>query len=67
MNQPSIDELMKHVDSKYTLVVVAAKRARSFTGSLETTSAKSVKPVTRALEEIAQGKVSFERTKSGIK
>lgn len=25
MKQPSLDDLMKHVDSKYTLVVAAAK------------------------------------------
>jgi len=67
VNQPSIDELMKHVDSKYTLVVVAAKRARALTSSLESSSAKSFKPVTRALQEIAQGKITFERTKTGIK
>ncbi|MDS1029637.1 DNA-directed RNA polymerase subunit omega [Bacillota bacterium LX-D] len=67
MNKPTIDELMRYVDSKYTLVVVAAKRARSFTESPETLSAKGIKPVTRALEEIAAGKVSYERTKTGIK
>ena len=31
MNQPGLDVLMKSVDSKYTLVVVAAKRARQLT------------------------------------
>lgn len=65
MNKPTLDELAKHVDSKYTLVVVAAKRARSFTASVEAN--KGLKPVTKALEEIAMGKIGYERTKSGIK
>ena len=29
MNQPTLDELMEKVDSRYTLVVVTAKRART--------------------------------------
>ena len=66
VNKPTLDELMKNVDSKYTLVVVAAKRARSFTGN-EAANNKGIKPVTRALQEIAMGKVKYERTKSGIK
>ena len=28
MIEPKIDDLMKHVDSRYTLVILAAKRAR---------------------------------------
>ena len=68
MNKPSLDQLMSKSDSRYTLVVVAARRARELT---ETNSAlnndKSYKAVTVALHEIADGKVTFERTKTGIK
>ncbi|KKM12956.1 DNA-directed RNA polymerase subunit omega [Clostridiales bacterium PH28_bin88] len=58
---------MRKVDSKYTLVVVAAKRARLLTENGTDFPDKSVKPVTIALHEMAKGKVQFERTKSGIK
>ena len=67
MNKPIIDSLLKKINSKYTLVVVAAKRARSFTGSPEAVCSKGVKPVTRSLEEIAAGRITYEQPKSGIK
>ena len=68
MNQPTLDELMEKVDSRYTLVVVAAKRARALTerGSAKVDGAAS-KPVTAALGEIAHDKVKYKRTKIGIK
>ncbi len=68
MKQPSLDELMKHVDSKYTLVVAAAKRAREITeGMPKFIESDSYKPVSVALEEIAQNLIHYERTKTGIK
>lgn len=68
MKQPSLDVLMNHVDSKYTLVVAAAKRARELTeGSHKLVETQSYKPVSLALEEIANDKITYERTKSGIK
>ncbi|MHB9095706.1 MAG: DNA-directed RNA polymerase subunit omega [Eubacteriales bacterium] len=68
MKQPSLDVLMSHVDSKYTLVVAVAKRAREITeNGLKTAEAEAFKPVSLALEEIANDKVSWERTKTGIK
>ncbi|HOV78498.1 MAG TPA: DNA-directed RNA polymerase subunit omega [Bacillota bacterium] len=68
MNQPTLDKLMEKVDSRYTLVVVAAKRARSLTerGSARVDGAAD-KPVTAALKEIAQNKIRYKRTKIGIK
>ena len=68
MNQPTLDELMEKVDSRYTLVVVAAKRARTLTerGVARANGAAS-KPVTAALKEIAQNKVGYKRTKIGLK
>lgn len=68
MKQRSLDELMKKVDSKYTLVVVAAKRARALMEDSRIVELQhGVKPVSLALEEIAEGKVGFERTREGIK
>ena len=68
MINPSIDTLVTKVDSKYTLVVLAAKRAREIMdGSTSLVDSKSNKQVTLALEEIAQDKITYERTKSGIK
>ncbi len=68
MIQPSLDVLVDKVDSKYTLVVLAAKRARELMdGDQALCESKSNKQVTVALEEVAAGKISFERTKAGIK
>ncbi len=58
MNRPSLDELLPKVDSRYTLVVTAAKRARQITdGSAPAVATRSDKPVTIALYEILHGKV----------
>ncbi|MEG6585989.1 DNA-directed RNA polymerase subunit omega [Dendrosporobacter sp. 1207_IL3150] len=68
MIHPSLDVLVDKVDSKYTLVVLAAKRARELmSGENPTVESKSNKQVTIALEEVARGKVTYERTKTGIK
>lgn len=68
MINPSLDKLVEKVDSKYTLVVLAAKRARAIMdGQHALVESKSNKPVTVALEEVAQGKIAYERTKTGIK
>lgn len=68
MIQPSLDVLVKKVDSKYTLVVAAAKRAREIMdGDPPMVEIHSNKPVTVALQEIADGKLGYERTKAGIK
>lgn len=58
---------MQRVDSKYSLVVAAAKRARTLMDNEQEELAKGVKPVSVALEEIAQGKLVLERTREGIK
>lgn len=68
MIHPSLDSLIKKVDSKYTLVVAAAKRGRELMdGKPRLVDSRSSKPVTVALEEINAGKVKYERTRSGIK
>lgn len=68
MIHPSLDTLVTKVDSKYTLVTLAAKRAREImNGDAQLTQSKSNKPVTIALEEIAHNRIVYERTKTGIK
>ncbi len=69
MVDPSLDELVKKVDSKYTLVVLAAKRARQLLDgdAYHGVSAKSNKNVTNALQEVDADKITYVRTKTGIK
>ncbi|MGZ4032271.1 MAG: DNA-directed RNA polymerase subunit omega [Tumebacillaceae bacterium] len=68
MIYPSIDKLMDLADSKYTLVVAASKRARRIQdGADKLVQVPTNKNVTVALNEIAQEKVTFVRTKEGIK
>ena len=61
MVNPSTDTLMSKVDSRYGLVVLAARRARQLLDGeeLKATQARSTKDVTNALEEIAEGKISY--------
>jgi len=74
MIEPKIDDLLSHVDSRYTLVILAAKRAReinSYYSQLGEGRGEFVpplveggldsKPLAIALQEIADGKVVFER------
>ncbi|HHV79807.1 MAG TPA: DNA-directed RNA polymerase subunit omega [Firmicutes bacterium] len=68
MLNPPLSELMKHADSKYTLVIEAARRARQILGQKDTlANLKGRKAVSIALEEIAAGKVRYVRPKEGIK
>ncbi len=64
MIYPSLDLLLSKVDSKYTLVVLTARRAREVVaGEPVMVNSKSNKAVTIALEEIGADKVSYERVK----
>jgi DNA-directed RNA polymerase subunit omega len=62
MNQPPMDVLREVVDSRYTLVVLAAKRARQLLeGAPPQVEVDSEKPVTVALQEVAAGQIKWER------
>lgn len=65
---PSIDDILGKVDSRYSLVILTAKRARQLR---ENQSARediaAFKEVTAALGEISNDRITFERTKNGIK
>ncbi|MGZ4109240.1 MAG: DNA-directed RNA polymerase subunit omega [Actinomycetota bacterium] len=74
MIEPKIDDLLAQVDSKYTLVILAARRAREinsyynqlgegrgeFVPPLVETGGLTNKPLSIALEEIAKGKIQAE-------
>ena len=76
MIEPTIDTLLEKVDSKYTLVILAARRAREinsyysqlgegrgeFIPPLVETGGLRNKPLSIAMEEIAEDKVAYERT-----
>ena len=72
MIKPRVDELLKHTDSHYAAVVVAAKRARQLNsyyralgeGSYEEYTPPMVETstgnyLTIALEELAAGKIDY--------
>ena len=66
MIYPSLDNLLKKVDSKYTLVILTSRRAREIVaGERPLVSSKSNKAVTIALEEIGADKVTYDRAKAG--
>jgi DNA-directed RNA polymerase subunit omega len=59
---PSINELTKIADSRYTLVMLASKRSRQIIeGQKPLVDTSSNKPVSIALEEIVKGKVKYKR------
>ncbi len=56
-----IEDIMEHVDSKYRLVIVAAKRAKQLNrGAVPLVQVRNVKPTYQALEEVATGKLGYE-------
>ena len=64
MIYPTLASLLERVDSKYTLVVAVSKRARQLVdGQPRLTKVDSNKPVTVAINEIAEGKILYERNK----
>ncbi len=65
MIYPAIGKLMDMVDSRYTLVVATAKRARLLAeGAPHLVECDSDKVVTIAVNEFAEQKVIYTRSKS---
>ena len=63
MLYPSVDKLKNKIDSKYSLVSLASKRARQLQeegGGEKLASYKSYKYVGKALEEVAAGALTRE-------
>lgn len=68
MIYPELKTLMERVDSRYSLVVQVAKRARQLVaGDEPLVDMDSSKSVTVAIQEVAEGKIGYRRTKDGIK
>ncbi len=59
MLYPPVAELLEHVDSRYLLVNVVAHRARQIAAEAEAFQEElPEKPVTLAIEEVADGELS---------
>ena len=76
MIHPPIDKLLERIDSKYALVIVAAKRARQINnyhhqlgeGTFDEFApplieSRSKNYLTMSLEEIAEGKIVYDYPK----
>lgn len=62
MIYPPMSSLLQKVDSRYTLVIAAAKRARMLTnGAKKLTANNSSKDVTIAIHEINEDKVTYHK------
>jgi DNA-directed RNA polymerase subunit omega len=73
MMDPPVERLLDQVDSKFTLVTLAAKRGRQINsyfnqlgeglGTIIPPQVASVsrKPLSIALEEVAEGKITYHR------
>ena len=59
MIKPSVAELLEKVDNRYELVIATSKRARQIAaGDKAMTDVNEESPVTLAVNEIAEGKVT---------
>ncbi len=62
MLYPSINEIRKKADSRYTLVILAAKRARDIIdGKPKLTEVEIERPVSIAANEIAEDLITYKR------
>ncbi|NLW09654.1 MAG: DNA-directed RNA polymerase subunit omega [Firmicutes bacterium] len=59
MITPSLEELLKRVDSQYTLVIATAKRARQI--NAQGGEDNSIRAVSLALDDILSGRVQIEK------
>jgi DNA-directed RNA polymerase subunit omega len=67
MIYPSGDKIEKEIDSKYALVILAAKRARQIKeGGKSLIQTDSPNPITVALEEIAEGQIKPKFDESSL-
>ncbi|WP_066873230.1 DNA-directed RNA polymerase subunit omega [Clostridium mediterraneense] len=62
MISPSIVDLLKKVDNRYSLVITSSKRARQIIdGSEKFAEVESNKPLSIAIREINDGFVTYEK------
>jgi len=68
MLYPPMSELLTHIDSRYLLVNVVARRARQIAiEAQEFGEALTEKPVTLAIREVADGKLEAEVKKEYLR
>jgi DNA-directed RNA polymerase subunit omega len=68
MINPSVVELLKKVDNRYSLVIVTSKRARQLIqGELPLIKVNSNKPLTVAINEVHSGEIVYEQQAEGVK
>lgn len=70
MIYPTLNSLMTKVDSKYTLVVAVAKRARQLVAGEKPVidiEGAAERPITTAIREVDEGLVTYKHTKEGYK
>lgn len=62
LNKPPLCDLMEHVDSKYGLVIMVAKRARSVVDhNPDVVSTGRFNAVSMAMREVADGKLHWKQ------
>lgn len=63
--RPSLNDLKDKADSPFTVIIMAAKRARNINNGgrqlMPDEEYKGNKPVSRSLEEIRAGKLKYEK------
>ena len=63
---PPIDDIKQKADSRYTLVIMAAKRARDLVaGKPELVEIDNFVPISIAAEEIVQDKITYKEPSQG--
>lgn len=68
MINPSIVDLLERVNDRYSLVTITSKRSRQLIDSAKPlVDIDSTKPVTVAINEINEGKITYKTVKEGIK
>lgn len=68
MINPSIVDLLEHVDNRYSLIIATSKRARQLIdGDTQLIEKRFIKPLTTAINEVDEGVIRVERIKEGIK
>ena len=66
MINPSVVDLLKKVEDRYSLVIVTSKRARQIIdGNEPLTSNSSKKPLTIAINEVNEGLISYHKNNEG--
>ena len=59
MINPSVVDLLKKVEDRYSLVIVTSRRARQIIDGNE--------PLTIAINEVNEGLISYDKNNEGIK